>query len=198
MTVAGLSLGSRTIFRWSAGTIAIGNPPSNLLVPLFLASSPQETNDDHSHVVTPNTASLGIGGQAVVHHILADFVQILLGSDASADELDDGLGRLAVPDAYSAQTCQQNLKGCDHETQSKPTVACDHQKFIIVGKLVDDDVGVCRDNLLLGSKLCALLEFEIANGTGEGQVAVDPTKIDETAGSGNSCLLTYRRQNTSN
>lgn len=75
----------------------------------------------------------------------------------------------------------------------KLTVACNNQKFIIIGKLVDNNVGVCGNDLLLGSKLCALLEFEITNGSGEGQVAVDPSKIDEAAGSGNSCLLTCKK-----
>lgn len=73
---------------------------------------------------------------------------------------------------------------------SRLTIACDYQKFIIVGKFVDNDVGICSNDLLLGSKLCALLEFKIANGSREGQVAVDTSEIDETAGSGNSCLLT--------
>lgn len=55
---------------------------------------------------------------------------------------------------------------------------------------MNNDVGVCGNDLLLGSKLCALLEFEITNGSREGQVAIDTSEIDETAGSGNSCLLT--------
>lgn len=81
-----------------------------------------------------------------------------------------------------------------HGTRPELTVACNNQKFIIIGKLVDNNVGVCGNDLLLGSKLCALLEFEIANGSGEGQVAVDPSKVDETAGSGDSCLLACRKE----
>lgn len=51
------------------------------------------------------------------------------------------------------------------------------------------NVGVGGHNLLLGSKLGALLELEVANGSGESKVAVDPSKIDEATGGGDSCLL---------
>lgn len=55
-------------------------------------------------------------------------------------------------------------------------------------------VGVCGDDLLLGSELCALLELEVADSSGQGKVAVDTTKVDETTGSSNPCLLACAKE----
>lgn len=90
--------GLLTVFRRSAGAVSISNPSGYLLVPLLLAPAPEEANNGHRHVVAANTTGLRVGGEAVVHHVLADLVQVLLGSDTPADELDNSLGRLAVPD----------------------------------------------------------------------------------------------------
>lgn len=51
------------------------------------------------------------------------------------------------------------------------------------------DIGVCGHNLLLGSKLGALLELEVADRSGQSEVAIHPSKINETTGGGDSCLL---------
>lgn len=69
------------------------------------------------------------------------------------------------------------------------TITGDYQELIVVGKVVYHDVGVGGHDLLLGSKLGALLELEVADGSGESEVAVDPSKVDETTGSRDSCLL---------
>ena len=50
-------------------------------------------------------------------------------------------------------------------------------------------VRVGGDDLLLRGQIGALLEFEVANGTGEGEVAVDTTKVDEATCSANASLL---------
>lgn len=76
-------------------------------------------------------------------------------------------------------------------TGRKLTVACNHQELIILGQIVHNNIGVGGNDLLLGSELCALLEFEVANGPGKGKVSVDASEIDESAGSGDSCLFTY-------
>lgn len=55
-------------------------------------------------------------------------------------------------------------------------------------------VGVSRDNLLLGSELCALLELEVADSSGQGKVAVDTTEVDEPASGSDSCLFAYKKQ----
>lgn len=73
------------------------------------------------------------------------------------------------------------------------TVTCKHNELVILRKVVDSHVGVSSNDLLLGRKVGALLEFEITDGTGKGEVAVDTTEIDEAAGGANSCLLTYFR-----
>lgn len=46
------------------------------------------------------------------------------------------------------------------------TITGDYQELIVVGKVVYHDVGVGGHDLLLGSKLGALLELEVADGSG--------------------------------
>lgn len=53
------------------------------------------------------------------------------------------------------------------------------------------DVGVGSHNLLLGSKFGALLEFEVADGSGESEVAVDSSEIDKATSGSDSCLLAW-------
>jgi hypothetical protein len=54
---------------------------------------------------------------------------------------------------------------------------------------VDFDVRERSHYLLLRRKIGALLEFEVANGTRQGEVAVDAAKIDEAACSLDTGLL---------
>lgn len=75
-----------------ARAIPFGNPLGDLVVPLFLRPPVQEANDDHSHVVAPNPTSLAVGGKAIIHHVFADSIKVLPGSDASSDKLNHGLG----------------------------------------------------------------------------------------------------------
>jgi hypothetical protein len=56
---------------------------------------------------------------------------------------------------------------------------------------MNHNIGVCCNNLLLWGQLGTLLEFEVSNSTGEGEVAIHPTEIDETAGGSDSCLLAW-------
>lgn len=56
---------------------------------------------------------------------------------------------------------------------------------------MDSHIGISGNDLLLRRQVGALLELEIADGTGKGEVAVDTTKVDEAAGGANSCLLAY-------
>lgn len=73
------------------------------------------------------------------------------------------------------------------------TVTCDHQELVVIREVMYHNVRVGGHNLLLGSKLGALLELEIADGSGESEVAVDPSKVDEATSGGNSCLLAWER-----
>jgi hypothetical protein len=83
----------------SARPVPVRNPLGDLLVPLLLALAIQQADDSHGHVVTTDTTSLAVGSQAVIHHVLTDSVEILLGRNASSDEFDHRLRRLAIPDA---------------------------------------------------------------------------------------------------
>lgn len=56
------------------------------------------------------------------------------------------------------------------------------------------DIGVCGHDLLLGSKLGALLELEVADRSRQGQVAVHPSEVDEATSGGDSCLLAWERK----
>lgn len=53
------------------------------------------------------------------------------------------------------------------------------------------NVGECRDNLRLWREIGALLELEIANGSGEGKVAVDTAKVDKAPRSTDARLFAY-------
>lgn len=69
------------------------------------------------------------------------------------------------------------------------TVAGDNQKFILIGKVVLLDVGVSSDNLVFGGQLGAFLEFEITNGTRQGEITVHATKVDKTTGRRDAVLF---------
>lgn len=69
------------------------------------------------------------------------------------------------------------------------TIAGNDEELVIVSKIVSSDVGERRHDLLLRGKVCALLEFEISNGSTERQVAIDSAKVDESAGCTYTCLL---------
>lgn len=58
-----------------------------------------------------------------------------------------------------------------------------------------DDIGVGGNDLLLGRKLGALLELEISDGAGQGEVAVNTAKVDKSAGGRDSCLLACNTRN---
>lgn len=51
------------------------------------------------------------------------------------------------------------------------------------------DIRESRDNLVLGRELGALLELEIANGAGQGEVAVHAAEVNESAGGLDTGLL---------
>lgn len=54
---------------------------------------------------------------------------------------------------------------------------------------MSDNIGECGNDLLLGRKVGALLELKIANGTRQGKVAIDTTKVDEATGSADAGFL---------
>lgn len=158
---------SRTVLGRRARAIAVGDTLGDLLIPLLLRLAVEETNNAHGHVVAADATSLGVGGKAVVHHVLADLVQVLLGCNSTADKLNNSLRGLAVPDTITGQ----------------------NKELVLIGEVVLFNVGKGGDNLVLGGELGALLEFEVTNGAGQGQIAVDTAKVDKAASRCDSALL---------
>ena len=177
-----------TVLWGCAGSVTVCDSVRNHLVPLLLGLAVKQSNDRNGHVVTSNTTRLAVRGQAVVHHVFTDGRQLLLCCNSAADELDDGLRRLAIPD--TCRTRVRNGLSCSVSCELL-TVTGKHNKLVIVGKVVNSHVGVGGDNLLLRREIGALLELKVTDGTRQGEVAVDATKVDKASSSANSCLLTY-------
>jgi hypothetical protein len=77
--------------------LSVCYPVRNILVPLFLCTPLQQSYDGNGHVIATNTSSITVRSQAVVHHVLTNGRKILLRHDSTPDELDNGLGRLDIP-----------------------------------------------------------------------------------------------------
>lgn len=73
------------------------------------------------------------------------------------------------------------------------TVTCYDKEFVVVRDIVCHHVGKGCDYLLLRREVGALLEFEVANSAGQGEIAVDSTEIDKASSGADACLLTYTR-----
>lgn len=74
-------------------------------------------------------------------------------------------------------------------TLGRRTVASNDKELVVAVDLVDLDVREGSDDLLLRGKIGALLEFEVAYRTGQGEVAVDTAKVDEASCGLDTCLL---------
>lgn len=97
--IGGLGILERlAVLGRGAGAVAVGHALSDLIVPLLFGPTVQKTDDDHSHVVASNATRLTVGSQAIVHHVLTDAVEVLLGGNTATNELNDGLRGLAIPD----------------------------------------------------------------------------------------------------
>lgn len=77
------------------------------------------------------------------------------------------------------------LRGC-------PTITSNNQELVVLADIVYLDVGEGSDYLLLGRKIGALLELEIADGARQGKVTVDTAKVDEAASSLDARLLGWK------
>ncbi len=71
------------------------------------------------------------------------------------------------------------------------TVAGNNEKLVIVTHFVDDDIGIGRDNLLLGCQLGAFLEFEVSNGSRQRQVSVHAAEVDKATSGRDSRLFAF-------
>jgi hypothetical protein len=58
---------------------------------------------------------------------------------------------------------------------------------------MSDHVGESCNDLLLRGQVGTFLELEIANSTGQSQIAIDSAEVDEASSCTDSCLLAYRR-----
>lgn len=177
-----------TVLWGCAGSVTVCDSVRNHLVPLLLGLAVKQSNDRDGHVVTSDTTGLAVRSQAVVHHVFTDGRQLLLCGNSTADELDNGLRRLAVPDTYRPRV--RIGVPCSILCGSL-TVTGKHNKLVIIRQVVNSHVGVGGNDLLLRREVGALLEFEVTDGTRQGEVAVDTTKVDEATGGANSSLLTY-------
>jgi hypothetical protein len=177
-----------TVLWGCAGSVTVCDSVRNHLVPLLLGLAVKQSNDRDGHVVTSNTTGLAVRSQAVVHHVFTDGRQLLLCGNSTADELDNGLRRLAVPDTYRARV--RIGVPCNISCWSL-TVTSKHNKLVIVRQVVNSDIGVGSNDLLLRREVGALLELKVTDGTRQGEVAVDTTKVDEATSGANSSLLTY-------
>lgn len=61
---------------------------------------------------------------------------------------------------------------------------------------MDSHVWEGGNNLLLWGKLWRFLELKVTDGTGQGKVAVDTSKVDKSTGSSDASLLTWREVST--
>lgn len=71
------------------------------------------------------------------------------------------------------------------------TITGNNEELVVIGQLMDCHIGECGHNLLLGGQLGALLELEVTNGTGQGEIAIDTSEVDEATRGANTCLLAY-------
>lgn len=179
--------GSRLAVLWRrARPISVRDPLGDHVVPLLLSLAVEERNDAHSHVVAANATGFAVGCKAVVHHVLANSGQVLLRSNASSHELDDGLGRLAIPDTWILLA----MPSIQWENVRR-TVTCNDQELIVLSDLMNSHVRECCDDLLLRREIRALLELKVADSSAEGKVAVHSAEVDETTCCANASLLAF-------
>jgi hypothetical protein len=155
---------------------------------LLLGLALEKANDDHGHVVTANSAGVAVGGKAVVHHVLANGREFLFGYDSAADELDDGLGRLTIPDTWMV-----NISGFLVSWNEHLTVTRNDKELVVLAELMGRYIGESSDDLLFRREVGALLELEIANCAGEGKVAIDATEVNESASRLDTRLFAFAR-----
>lgn len=93
-----------------------------------------------------------------------------------------------MPKTYVSMTAMTSYRG----EAGRRTITSNNQELVVVAELMHDDVRISSYYLLLWCELRTLFEFKVANGAREGEVAIDPTKVDETAGRDNSGLFTCR------
>lgn len=123
----------------------IGDP----VVPLVLRLAVEEAYDEDGHVVAPDPAPVRVRGEASVHDEFADLVERLALRDAPPHKVDHLLVLQHVPDP----------------------VARNHQELVLRRGRVGNDVRIRRHDLVLCIQVLVLLEFKVAERTGQREVA---------------------------
>lgn len=124
------------------------NPLLYPLLPFLNRSTVQQRDDDDSHVVTSDTTQLRIRCQTLQHQILTDLWQSVAIGDSTTDKVDNLLRGETIPDTVTSQ---------------------DEELFFSV-TLVRNDFGVGGDDLVFGVQRVVLLELEITDSPGKGEV----------------------------
>lgn len=122
---------------------------SDPVVPFLLGPSVEDRNEKNGHVIASNTAPVAVWRNTLVHHELANLVELELVCDAPSDKVDGFLVLEYIPD----------------------TVTCDDEELVFLRRFVLDDIGVGCYNLLLCGQVLVLLEFKVSECAREGQVA---------------------------
>jgi hypothetical protein len=71
------------------------------------------------------------------------------------------------------------------------TIASNNEELVVIAHLVNHDIGICRDDLLLGCQLGALLELKVADRSRQREVSIDTAKVDEATCGCNPRFLAY-------
>lgn len=151
-----------TILGGSTRSVSFRNTLHDRLVPLLLGLAVKDSDDHHRHVVATNSAGVAARSQTVVHQVLANAMQVLLGGNSPSDELDHRLRRLAIPDTCFLVSFR--LEPPEGRV-GKQTVTCNNEELVVGSDVVHNNIGEGGNDLLLRRKVGALLEFEIANGS---------------------------------
>lgn len=114
-------------------------------------------------------------------------MQFLFCSNPSSYKLDNGLRRLAVPDA-----CGVSARNLPHQgNEYRLTITRENNEFVIVAELVDSDVWESCHDLLLRREIGALFELEISNRSAKREIAINSAEIDEPTSRTDACLLAF-------
>jgi hypothetical protein len=87
--------------------------------------------------------------------------------------------------------CNESVKSDNGDITSKHTITGDDKKLVIIGDLVDDDIGKRDNDLFLWRQSGRHLVPKIANRSGHGKFVIDAAALNETAGRSYSNLLLF-------
>lgn len=74
------------------------------------------------------------------------------------------------------------------------TITCNHKELVVIRNIVNSDLWKGSDDLLLWGKVGAFFELEVAYRSGEREIAVHASEVDETTCGANSCFFTCENQ----